>query len=194
MGQIKNIKLHIVTDIKYMMSDRRSRKVAFKKKRKKLKKRFLLTSKKCWLIEEKLIPLYHHLVDGYSDKLREERPIKTEESDFEITPQVKEEPQEDFLVSVENPANQIKNSNQFKDVLNVEDQNITLGGDSIPSSSTQQKNHRCTVCDKLFPSQSKLSRHMRGHSGEKPHTCSHCGKSFSQKGHLNRHLRTSFLL
>ena len=95
------------------MSDGRSKRVDSKKrqKRKKLKKSFLLTSKKCWLIEEKLIPLYHHLVDGYSDKLREDWPIKTEESDFEITPQVKEEPQEDFLVEyptiMKNATNQV---------------------------------------------------------------------------------------
>ena len=61
-------------------------------------KKFLLTSKKCWLIEEKLIPFYQHLVDDYSDKLREEWTVKVEETDVEVVQQVKEEPQEDYLV------------------------------------------------------------------------------------------------
>ena len=73
------------------MSGRRSETIRSKNKRKKLKKKFLLTSKNCWLIDEKLVPFYQHLVDGYSDKLREEW-------DIEATPlQVKEEPQDDLL-------------------------------------------------------------------------------------------------
>ena len=80
------------------MFDRRSRKVRSKNKKKKLKKKFLLTSKKCWLIDEKLLPLYEHLVDGYSDKLREEWAVKVEEPDVDVAHQVKEEPQEDYLM------------------------------------------------------------------------------------------------
>ena len=59
--------------------------------------KFLLTSKKCWLMEDNLIPFYQHLVDDYS-KLRKEWTVKVEETDLEATPQVKEEPQEDYLV------------------------------------------------------------------------------------------------
>ena len=78
------------------MSEIRSSSI--KKRKKKLKRMFLLTSKKCWLIEEKLIPLYQHLVDSYSVKLREEWNVKVEETDVEVVQQVKEEPQDDFLV------------------------------------------------------------------------------------------------
>ena len=67
------------------------------RKKKKMMK-FLLTSKNCWLLEEKLLPLYQHLVDGYSIKLREEWNVKVEETDIEATPQVKEEPQDDYIV------------------------------------------------------------------------------------------------
>ena len=82
-----------------MMSEMKSRTVRIKKKKKKnLKKKFLLTSKKCWLIEEKLIPLYEHLVDSYSVLLREEWNVKLEETDVEVVQQVKEEPQDDYLV------------------------------------------------------------------------------------------------
>ena len=66
--------------------------------KKKLKKKFLLTSKECWLLEEKLIPLYQHLLDGYSVKLREEWTVKVEEKDMKVAQIVKEEPQEDCFV------------------------------------------------------------------------------------------------
>ena len=78
------------------MSDGRSTRVRSKKK-KKMKSKLLLTSKKCWLLEEQLIPFYQHLVDDYSDKLREEWTVKVEEMDVEVV-QVKEEPQDDYLV------------------------------------------------------------------------------------------------
>ena len=70
--------------VKYKMSDGRSSRVHSRKKKTKGKKKFLLTSKKCWLIEQSLLPLYQHLVDGYSDKLRDEWKVKVkEESDIE---------------------------------------------------------------------------------------------------------------
>ena len=94
------------------MSGRRSKR-ARSKKMKKSKKMFLLTSKKCWLIDEKLLPLYQHLVDGYSVKLREEWNVKVQESGVETTPQVIEEPLGDFSVEpqpvhLNNPTNQFK--------------------------------------------------------------------------------------
>ena len=94
-----------------MMSDRRSRKVACKKK-KTLKKEFLLTSKKCWLIDEKLLPLYQHLVDGYLVNLREKW-IKVEETDIETTQQEKEEPGCDYLVEPQS-VNLNNSTSQFE--------------------------------------------------------------------------------
>ena len=90
-------------------------KTARSKKMKKLKKEFLLTSKKCWLIEEKLLPLYQHIVDDYSDKLREEW-VKEEQSDVEATPQVKEEPLDDYLVEPR-PVHLNNSTDQFKVIL-----------------------------------------------------------------------------
>ena len=43
-----------------------------KTKMKNLKMNFLLGSEKYWLVEENLMPLYSHLVDGYSNKLRDD--------------------------------------------------------------------------------------------------------------------------
>ena len=92
------------------MSGRRSKTIRSKKKKMKKtkKKKFLLASKKCWVIDEKLLPFYQHLVDDYSVKLREEWTVKVEETDIEATPQVKEEPLDDYLVY--HPTNEVQNS------------------------------------------------------------------------------------
>jgi len=149
--------------------------------------KFLLTSKKCWLIDEKLLPFYQHLVDDYSDKLRKEW-IKVEETDVETTTQVKEESLDDDLM--EPQSLHLNNStNHFKDLVTGEDQNFTHRQNTISSSSVQKK-HQCTVCDKEFPTPSKLIIHMRVHSGEKPHTCSQCGKEFTQKSNLEQRVYT----
>ena len=99
------------------MSGRRSKR-ARSKKMKKSKKMFLLTSKKCWLLEEKLLPLYQHLVDDYSFKLREEWTVKVEETDIEVTPQVKEEPEDDYLVEPQ-PVHLHNSTNQFKVIISL---------------------------------------------------------------------------
>ena len=78
------------------MSEIKSKRLRSKKKKMKKLKKFLLTSKKCWVMGEKLLPFYH-LVDDYSVKLREEWTVKVEEMDVEVTP-MKEEPQDDNLV------------------------------------------------------------------------------------------------
>ena len=113
------------------MSGRRSKTIrSKKKKKKKSKKMFLLTSKKCWLIDEKLIPLYQHLVDDYSDILREEWTVKVEETDIETTPQVKEEPEEDYLVEPQ-PVHHSNSAKQFKVIIPLL---LLLMGDNLMNS------------------------------------------------------------
>ena len=111
------------------MSDRRSKTVCSKKKKmKKLKRKFLLSSKMCWVLDEELMQLYQHLIDGYADKLDEEWEVKVkvEESDFEMTQKVKEEPQDD---------NSVEPSDDYSVAL-VDD---TLNGSQFHySSSTNQ--------------------------------------------------------
>ncbi|XP_063296223.1 zinc finger protein 770 [Pelobates fuscus] len=49
------------------------------------------------------------------------------------------------------------------------------------------ENQMCERCNKVFPSRSKLERHMLVHTGQKPFPCAQCGKSFRQKTHLQIH-------
>ena len=37
---------------------------------------FLLTSKKCWVMDEKLLEVYSHLVESYSHQLKDELKVK----------------------------------------------------------------------------------------------------------------------
>ena len=54
--------------------------------------------------------------------------------------------------------------------------------------NTGDKIFSCSECDKEFPKQGLLAKHMTLHTGEKAFTCAICGDKFSQKVHLKRHL------
>ncbi|XP_065091457.1 oocyte zinc finger protein XlCOF28-like [Ochlerotatus camptorhynchus] len=79
----------------------------------------------------------------------------------------------------------------------IERDNITDYGtvemleDSFPSNSKEKRvdKHFCTYCNKGFPYESALKKHLFVHTGLKPHVCGTCGKSFSQKINLSIHLR-----
>ncbi|XP_042295819.1 putative transcription factor ovo-like protein 3 [Sceloporus undulatus] len=48
----------------------------------------------------------------------------------------------------------------------------------------------CVVCNKHFPLQRMLNRHLKCHSSIKKHICTYCGKGFNDTFDLKRHLRT----
>uniref|UniRef100_A0A8C5L0X0 Zinc finger protein 770 n=1 Tax=Jaculus jaculus TaxID=51337 RepID=A0A8C5L0X0_JACJA len=63
--------------------------------------------------------------------------------------------------------------------------------DTTHSTTKRRKNiHACTVCGKMFPSQSKLERHALIHTGQRPFKCILCSKSFRQSTHLKIHQLT----
>ena len=72
-----NSRKSVTTLKQYKMSGKKGH----SKKMKKLKMDFLLGSEKYWLVEEDLMPLYSHLVDGYSK-------FTIENSVIEVTSQV----------------------------------------------------------------------------------------------------------
>ncbi|KAF8373830.1 hypothetical protein PRIPAC_80259 [Pristionchus pacificus] len=51
---------------------------------------------------------------------------------------------------------------------------------------------RCNICERNFPRQDILTRHMPRHSGEKPYHCDQCPRQFSRADHLQTHRRTHF--
>ncbi|XP_034517089.1 zinc finger protein 770 isoform X2 [Ailuropoda melanoleuca] len=63
--------------------------------------------------------------------------------------------------------------------------------DPTYSPTKKRKNiHACTICGKMFPSQSKLDRHALIHTGQRPFKCVLCSKSFRQSTHLKIHQLT----
>ncbi|KAL0602967.1 Zinc finger protein 770 [Plecturocebus cupreus] len=63
---------------------------------------------------------------------------------------------------------------------------------SDPTYSVKRRKsiHACTICGKMFPSQSKLDRHVLIHTGQRPFKCVLCTKSFRQSTHLKIHQLT----
>ncbi|XP_045144098.1 zinc finger protein 770 [Echinops telfairi] len=59
-----------------------------------------------------------------------------------------------------------------------------------PAKKRRKHVHTCTICGKMFPSQSKLDRHALIHTGQRPFTCILCSKSFRQSTHLKIHQLT----
>ncbi|XP_018426683.1 PREDICTED: zinc finger protein 770 [Nanorana parkeri] len=58
---------------------------------------------------------------------------------------------------------------------------------NIAAAFRKPETQHCGLCDKVFPSRSKLERHLMIHTGQKPFACVLCGKAFRQKAHLKIH-------
>ncbi|XP_022160975.1 zinc finger protein 510-like [Myzus persicae] len=65
----------------------------------------------------------------------------------------------------------------------------TTSNVTVTKKHNTKKEHKCNVCDKLFPYRSILIRHSRTHTGEKPYACAICFKPFGYKSNLRLHTR-----
>jgi len=55
---------------------------------------------------------------------------------------------------------------------------------------TAENEFRCRICNKAFPLQRLLNRHVKCHSDIKRYLCTTCGKGFNDTFDLKRHTRT----
>lgn len=53
----------------------------------------------------------------------------------------------------------------------------------------KEKNHRCPVCNKLYPTASLVKMHMTRHLGVREHECKVCHKAFFTKKYLMEHMK-----
>ena len=53
---------------------------------------------------------------------------------------------------------------------------------------TKERAYNCIQCQRSFGQAAVLKRHMLTHSGSKTHTCSECEKSFNQAANLRTHM------
>ncbi|XP_074543325.1 uncharacterized protein LOC141803261 [Halichoeres trimaculatus] len=64
--------------------------------------------------------------------------------------------------------------------------------ENLPDYNGNQKSSKpfsCSVCNKTFPRQSDLDKHISFHTGERPFKCPICGAGFTAVSPLNQHLK-----
>jgi len=187
MGQIKNIKLHIVTDIKYYAL-------------------YSAMEEKYYLIKAKTAWTYAHwfedgncwdeslLNDGVppSAALIKDRFFKSVTA-VDQTPRsccLKEDKANEAHIQssasskIQNDFGEAGKPPQIQNNAAASSQNKWLSPRRPP-----KKQHFCDVCQKPFGKQSDLDRHLRIHSDEKPFLCNVCEKTFRTKANLKEHQR-----
>ncbi|KAH9394174.1 hypothetical protein TYRP_021309, partial [Tyrophagus putrescentiae] len=65
--------------------------------------------------------------------------------------------------------------------------NGASGEQQLNGRRRRAKSHKCQLCNKSFPTPSKLKTHQVVHTGIRAHQCPTCSKSFGQKNDLKRH-------
>ncbi|NXS36557.1 ZBT49 protein, partial [Pomatostomus ruficeps] len=95
----------------------------------------------------------------------------------------------DVRVSDEKEAEDLVNSENFEQPVEVERSQGPLEQEGQSQTLQSQKQYTCELCGKAFKHPSNLELHKRSHTGEKPFECNICGKHFSQAGNLQTHLR-----
>lgn len=56
------------------------------------------------------------------------------------------------------------------------------------AQSTDNNQHICTKCVKVFSTRTNLIRHIQSHDGYKAYLCTICNKGFTQSGSLKQHM------
>ncbi|KAF3430564.1 hypothetical protein E2986_07686 [Frieseomelitta varia] len=56
-------------------------------------------------------------------------------------------------------------------------------------SHSEERPHKCSVCERGFKTLASLQNHVNTHTGTKPHHCKFCDSAFTTSGELVRHVR-----
>ncbi|XP_061196867.1 RE1-silencing transcription factor A-like [Saccostrea echinata] len=56
-------------------------------------------------------------------------------------------------------------------------------------SHSEDKPHKCNICDRGFKTMASLQNHVNTHTGTRPHKCKECESAFTTSGELVRHIR-----
>ncbi|CAG9558094.1 unnamed protein product [Danaus chrysippus] len=56
-------------------------------------------------------------------------------------------------------------------------------------SHSEERPHKCSVCERGFKTIASLQNHVNMHNGVKPHVCKYCKSPFTTSGELVRHVR-----
>ena len=56
-------------------------------------------------------------------------------------------------------------------------------------SHSEERPHKCSVCERGFKTLASLHNHVNTHTGTKPHKCKYCEATFTTSGELVRHVR-----
>uniref|UniRef100_A0A8C4RE30 Zgc:171929 n=1 Tax=Erpetoichthys calabaricus TaxID=27687 RepID=A0A8C4RE30_ERPCA len=67
---------------------------------------------------------------------------------------------------------------------------LFINSTNPPLNAHSQGDFLCLVCNKVFPLQRMLTRHLKCHSAVKKHVCRYCAKGFNDTFDLKRHMRT----
>merc|ERR1712126_339573 len=156
----KNIKLHIVTDIKKIITP----KIVFLIMGKQEKVIYYLLHCTSWEEHEKLSDISYYSKSIYNN---DKGSIKSLKTCMDINVGKK----------------------MHKCTYCEKEFNIKTGLTRHTRVHTGEKPYKCNYCQKEFAVKSTLVTHTRIHTGEKPFKCVHCQKDFVQKNQLVSHLR-----
>ncbi|XP_020339905.1 putative transcription factor ovo-like protein 3 [Oncorhynchus kisutch] len=75
-------------------------------------------------------------------------------------------------------------------VWKEDNRSVSENAEPRPRVPLSSGDFMCSECDKVFPLQCMLTRHLKCHSMAKRHPCHCCGKGFNDTFDLKRHMRT----
>lgn len=61
-------------------------------------------------------------------------------------------------------------------------------------SHSEERPHKCSVCERGFKTLASLQNHVNTHTGTKPHHCKYCDSAFTTSGKLSNYSFSSYFI